>query len=221
MNRDLSNVNKWLVANKLTLNSSTTEFMLVESRQRLGTYNTSLNLTIDGNAIKQVNCVKSLGVHIDDNLSWNVHIDMISKKIASGIGALKRCRPFVPQTTLQSIYNALIQPYFDYCSEVRGHCGATWANKLQILQNRAARILTFSSYDSSSGPLFEQQDRKAGLDTQRQIQVAAMVYKSLHGLAPNYLSSLFTQRNISYNLRDNENKLVIPLPRTNVLKKQF
>ena len=55
MNRDLSNVNKWLVANKLTLNSSKTEFMLVGSRQRLGTYNTSPNLTIDGNAIKQVN----------------------------------------------------------------------------------------------------------------------------------------------------------------------
>ena len=63
MNRDLSNVNKWLVANKLNLNSSKTEFMLVGSRQRLGTYNTSPNLTIDDNAIKQVNCVKSLGVH--------------------------------------------------------------------------------------------------------------------------------------------------------------
>ena len=77
MNHDLCNVNKWLAANKLTLNSSP-------------------NLTIDGNAIKQVKCVKSLGVHLDDNLSWNAHIDKISKIIASGIGALKRCRPFMP-----------------------------------------------------------------------------------------------------------------------------
>ena len=146
--------------------------------------------------------------------------DKKSKKIASGIGALKRCRPFVPQTTLQSIYNALIQPHFDYCSEVWGHCGATLANKLLILQNRAARILTFSGYDSSSDPIFEQLDWKR-LNTQRQIQVAVMVYKSLHGLAPNYLSSLFTQRNISYYLRDNENKLAIPLPRTNFLKNSF
>lgn len=45
-----------------------------------------------------------------------------------------------------------------------------------------------------------------------------MVYKSLHGLAPNYLSSLFSQRNISYSLRDNENKLVVPPPRTNFPK---
>ena len=126
--------------------SSKTEFMLIGSRQRLGTYdNTSPNLTIDGNAIKQVKCVKSLGVHIDDNLSWDAHIDKISKKIASGIGALKRCRPFIPQTALQSIYNALIQPHFDYCSAVWRHCGTSLPNKLQILQNRAARILTFST----------------------------------------------------------------------------
>ena len=45
--------------------------------------------------IKQVSSVKSLGVHIDENLSWNMHIEKIAKKIASGIGAIKRCRPFV------------------------------------------------------------------------------------------------------------------------------
>ena len=38
-----------------------------------------------------------------------------------GIGALKRCRPFVPSATLQSIYNALVQPHFDYCSVIWGN----------------------------------------------------------------------------------------------------
>ena len=116
--------------------------------------------------------------------------------IASGIGTLKRYRSFVPQTAPQSVYNALIQPHFYYCCEVWGHCGTTLAKKFQILQNRAAGILTFSTYDCSSGLLFEQLDWKR-FDKQRQIQVAVMVYKSLHGLTPNYLSSLFTQRNIS------------------------
>ena len=101
-----------------------------------------------------------------------------------------------------------------------GHCGTTLGNKLQILQDSAARILAFSSYNFSSGPLFEQLGWKM-LDTQSQIQEAVMVYKSLHGLTPNCLCSLFTQRYISYNLRDNENKLVIPLPRTNFLKNSF
>ena len=44
-----------------------------------------------------------------------------------------------------------------------------------------------------------------------------MVYKSLNGLAPNYLSSKFTQRSdviTSYNLRDSDGKIAIPWPHT-------
>ena len=88
MNLDLSNVNTWLTANKLTLNSSKTEFMLIGSRQRLVTYDTSPKLIIGGDIIQQVSSVKSLGVHIDENLSWTIHIEKIAKKIASGIGAI-------------------------------------------------------------------------------------------------------------------------------------
>ena len=42
VNEDLSRVNNWLTANKLTLNTSKTEFMLIGSRQRLSTFDTSL-----------------------------------------------------------------------------------------------------------------------------------------------------------------------------------
>ena len=41
-----------------------------------------------------------------------------------------------------------------------------------------------------------------------------MVYKLLHGSAPEYLSSKFERREATYNLRDSENKLNVPLPRT-------
>ena len=194
--------------------------MLIGSRQRIGTHDTSPKLIIGGDIIKQVSSVKSLGVHIDENLSWNMHIEKIAKKIASGIGAIKRCRPFVNRTTLESVFNVLVQPYFNYCSEVWGHCNKGLWNKLQKLQNRAARILTFSSYDTSADPLFVQLNWRR-LDTQRQIQVATMVYKSIHGLAPDYLGSLFTKYDPPYNLRNSENKLAVPLPRTNFLKNSF
>ena len=39
--------------------------------------------------ICRISSTKSLGVHIDENLSWNVHIETIAKKIARGLGALK------------------------------------------------------------------------------------------------------------------------------------
>ena len=49
-----------------------------------------------------------------------------------------------------------------------------------------------------------------------------MVYKSLNGLAPEYLSSKFVKRNERrYNLRDSVNKLFVPFPRTNFMKNSF
>ena len=79
----------------MTLNKSKTEFMLTGSRQRLQTFNKTPSLIIDIASMKQVSSTKSLGVYVDQNLSWNVHVDKISKKIASGVGILKRSRPFV------------------------------------------------------------------------------------------------------------------------------
>ena len=100
LNDDLVRVNAWLIANKLTLNSSKTEFMLIGSRHaRLNTFQTVPTPSIGDNHIKQVKCTKFLGVFLDCNFSWNIYIDKLCKKIASGIGALKRIRPFVPYYT--------------------------------------------------------------------------------------------------------------------------
>ena len=83
------------------------------------------------------------------------------------------------------IYQALIQSHFDYCNIVWGNCGITLRNKLQKLQTRAARVLTCSNYDVDAGHLFKLLGWKH-LACQKQIQRATMVYKSLHGLAPEY-----------------------------------
>ena len=119
--------------------------MLIGSRQKLSTLSESLELSVDNIPIKQVSPTKSLGILIDNNMAWHSHIDKLSKKIASGIGAIKRIRPFVSPEILHYIYNALVQPHFDYCSIVWGNCGKTLSERLKKLQNRAARILTSSS----------------------------------------------------------------------------
>ncbi len=76
LNQDLENVSEWLAANKLTLNTSKTEFMLIGSRQRIRTFNSSPSLVINETPINRVNHVKSLGLNIDENLSWNKHIEI-------------------------------------------------------------------------------------------------------------------------------------------------
>ena len=71
------------------MNTAKTEFMLIGSRQKLSTLSSQPELSIDNVPIAKVTSVKSLGIFIDENLRWQTHIDKLSKKIASGIGAIK------------------------------------------------------------------------------------------------------------------------------------
>ena len=91
INSDLKYIDHWLKANKLSLNVAKTEFMVISSRQKLQSLNDyTINIHIDGVPINpQSNQSKSLGLIIDENLSWKAHIHEISKKVSSGIGALK------------------------------------------------------------------------------------------------------------------------------------
>ena len=73
------------------------------------------------------------GVHIDDTLIWDnqiKHMLYLAVKLTDN------------QETLTTIYYSLVLPYFDYCDVVWGDCSKTRADKLQKLENRAARIIT-------------------------------------------------------------------------------
>ena len=152
---ELSALNLWLKVNKLSLNVAKTEFMTVGSRQKLDAVadNHCINLNIEGKIIKRVDHAKSLGLYIDKNLSWSKHIEEISKKNLPGIGALKRIRPFISQNIAVQIYKALIEPHFEYCSPVWHGINNKLSDKLQKLENRAARAITQSNFDTSSSYL--------------------------------------------------------------------
>ena len=92
-------------------------------------------------------------VHIDENLSWDCHVDTICKKIGAGIGAMRRVKNFVPVATLEIVHKGLVQPYFEYCSPLWDTCGKLLKDKLQRNQSRAATVLTGASYDNRSANL--------------------------------------------------------------------
>ena len=112
-NLEMARIHDWLLANKLHLNVAKTEFMLVGTRQRLSNLDAIPALKIGEKDIKRVSNSKTLGVVVDENLSWDDHINYIIKKVVSGLGAIKRIRPFVSQDILVTIYNAIVQSYLD------------------------------------------------------------------------------------------------------------
>ena len=97
---------------------------------------------------------------------------------------------FSPFEILLNVYNSLVQPHFDYCNVVWGNCSKNLSSKLQKLQNRAARVLTFSNYDCSTSELF-QNLKWSKLVHQRAVSKAIMMHSIVNNIAPEYLTFVF------------------------------
>ena len=98
VNSDLENLRNWLMANKLSLNVAKTEFMLIGSQRMIK--DAHPNISIENKQIKQVYECKTLGITVDQHLSWKSNTNNICRKIAAGISALRHVKPFVEKDTL-------------------------------------------------------------------------------------------------------------------------
>ena len=135
---------------------------------------------------------------------------------------IRLAKNFLPLTTLQSLYKSVVEPYFRFCCPVWGSCGVTALSKLQTLQNRAARIVTDSSYKTSAFLILE----KLGWLTVNDLietETLKMVYKSKNQLAPEYLNSMFVKLSEFRNrqLRDSDTDLYVPLLKMACGQKSF
>ena len=84
LNKDLEEVDKWLKTNKLSCNSKKTNYMMIGSRQNLEKVN-NIDLTMSYQAIERKRCTKLLGLHIDELVLWDDHIQHITSKVSNGL----------------------------------------------------------------------------------------------------------------------------------------
>ena len=119
--------------------------------------------------------------------------------------------------TAIKIYKGLIEPQFDYCSAVWDGLTQQLSEKLQ---NRAIRVISKSSYDTSSRFLLNSLGWD-NLSVRRAKQKANLMYKCINNLTPAYLCNLFAPRTPNYYFRNAKKKLMLPKPRTHYLKRSF
>ena len=155
LNKEFDSLRKWLQGNKLSLNVLKTQAMVIGSRPNLKKLVEPPSFTIGGSDVEMVGNVKYLGVQIDRHLAWDEHIHFVRSKVSRAIGFLKYAKKLLPQDTFCKMYRGIVEPHLRYCCSVWGACGGTMLQVLQKLQNRAARIVTNSSYDSSASALIK------------------------------------------------------------------
>ena len=94
--------------------------------------------------------MKYLGVMLDNNLSWNAHVDHLQRKTNRVVKMLRRLRYTV---LIQNIYTATVLPSMDNGDVVWSGCTKTIAKKLEVVQNNAARAILGAPYRSSATAL--------------------------------------------------------------------
>ena len=121
--------------------------------------NAKIHLQIDNQDIFETKASKFLGVFIDTKLNWKIHLAYISGKIARGIGILIKARGYFNNDCMKCLYYSFIYPYLMYCNHIWGNTYKTSLSKLQVLQNKAVRVLTGSNPRTNTELLYN----KSGL----------------------------------------------------------
>ena len=103
----LKKVNSWLCQNKLSLNFSTTNCIIVNKQPRK-TCQCNFRIALNGVTINRAHIVKYLGLFIHDNLKWTSQINYLSTQLARCIGFFYRLRSFASRETFCMLYYSLV-----------------------------------------------------------------------------------------------------------------
>ena len=181
INRELHKVYEWLEANKLSLNVAKTKFMVFHTSNRLVRYP---NLLINGRPIERVTQFNFLGLILQSNMSWSMHTNHISLKVSKAIGIIYRLKDVYPLLVLQTLYNTLILPYFNYCILAWG-ATINNNNRLHLLQKKALRLISNSNYIAHTEPIYKNL-RLLKLTDMFPIAVWKFYYKLMNNQLPEY-----------------------------------
>ena len=99
INSKLKAVHDWLCVNKLSLNIAKTKFMIFHHNQ-CNVEHFIPDLNIHGHEIERVQEFDFLGLLIDENLSFNAHINKVRNKISRSLGSINKLKRFLPQNIL-------------------------------------------------------------------------------------------------------------------------
>ena len=94
-------VNEWLKDNKLSLNVSTSEAMIMGTRHKVSNIDRNdVNVNVNGLRLQYVNACKHLGVVINDKLTWHDQINKVRNQVLFGSYMLRKATYFIPSHTL-------------------------------------------------------------------------------------------------------------------------
>ena len=125
---------------------------------------------------------------------------------------VRQLHPFLEMSDLATVTHALVTSHFDYCNALCVGLPLKTVQKLQLVQNSAARRLTGASYREPITHL-SQDLHWLPVRFRAQFKVLAVTYKALYSLGPGYLKDRISLYSPSWRLKSAEEPLLlVPLP---------
>ena len=154
LNSELEKVSNWLMANELTVNIKTTNYVIFKVRQKQ-LPSVLFNIRINNETIERRTHSKFLGVYADENLNWEEHVNLIANKVSKSIGIITKARVLPFYGIVAYPIFCLVYPYLQYGTIVLGSTYKTILSRLVVLRKRIIRrVITKSCFDAFSALLF-------------------------------------------------------------------
>lgn len=210
LTEDLRRIAAWCCANSLLINPNKTKLLLLGTRQMLRRVPEDFHVTFLGKQLHPVFSAKDLGVTIDANLTYDEHVTNVVSSCTAILCQINRIKHILDRQTLIIIINALVFSKLFYCSSVWANTSKKNLEKLQRVQNFAARIITGTRKHEHISPVLRELNWLP-VHLTVQYRDTVMAFKCIKGLAPPYLCNKFRKRSEVHSLATrNRNMLNTP-----------
>lgn len=217
----LDDIKIWMDANRLKLNVDKTQFIWLGTRQHLSKSVTH-EIHWQSTAVHIDDSVKDLGVIVDNKLTMTEQVSAICRSSFFQLRQLRKIKQCVPRDLIESLVHAFISSRLDYGNSVLYGITDKELNRLQRVQNAAARLITGDSKFDHITPVLSELH---WLPIRQRIEykLAVLVYKCLHENAPQYLRECLIPK-VSAGMRfrsAKENLLEVPFRKSKIGDRDF
>lgn len=206
---------KWLLANRLSLNVSKTNYIVFNPNRKTIS---SINLNFFGQNVQEVTFTKFLGLQIDKELTWKAHIEHLCKNLVKFCGIFYKIRSLIPPSCAHLLYYAFVHSNILYGIEVYANTCPTHLEKLSILNNKIIRILFNKPLSTHVKCLYETTN-SLPVHSLHEFQLIKIVHKAIYhkNKIPEVLKNYFCNvNNFSSHFLRNEKNLKIIRYNTNL-----
>ena len=188
LTHSFKSINTWMSRNRLQLNNAKTEVLLIGSQSQLNKCVT-LALNVDGTMVQISRMFKYLGTFLDNGLSFKHHITTKCRIAMWNLQQLKLLQPSLTVQACMTLVLGLVMSHLDYVNSAFIGLPASDINKMQRVQNAAAKlVLNLKRINSSTEAL--KKLHWLPIKFRIQFKILLLIYKCLNGLAPSYLMEL-------------------------------